>query len=226
MPRILVADDHDLMRRHVREILEHEKGWKVCAEAATGREAIALATKEHPDIAVLDLCMPDVNGLEAARQIHEQFPQTVIVIITMYDPLELTEEVAACGVQICLLKTDLHNLVAAVRKVFRQGRNFSSAPANAAAESHDNPHEDEHVKVPGETLTEVEREIVRMLALAKSPDEIAAALSITVQAVGLNRAAIMRKLNMNSVFELVQYAVRMKLVETKSKSKPFLKALP
>jgi DNA-binding NarL/FixJ family response regulator len=226
MPRILVADDHDLMRRHVREILEQEKGWKVCAEAATGREAITLATKERPDVAVLDLCMPDLNGLEAARQIHEQFPQTVIVIITMYDPLELTDEVAACGVQTCLLKTDLHNLVAAVRGVFREGRNFSSSPSNAAPETNNGPHEDQNANDPDETLTEVEREIVRMLALAKSPQEIATALSITVKAVGLNREAIMRKLNMNSVFDLVQYAVRKKLVENKSKSKPFLKALP
>jgi DNA-binding NarL/FixJ family response regulator len=205
MPRILVADDHDLMRRHVREILEQEKGWKVCAEAANGREAIDLATKERPDVAVLDLCMPEVNGLEAARHIHEQFPQTPIIIITMYDP---------------------HDLVPAVRRVFLQSRTFSSSPSNVAPQTHEGPHEDESVSVPDETLTDVEREIVRMLALAKSPQEIAAALSITVKAVGLNREAIMRKLNMNSVFDLVQYAVRKKLVENKSKSKPFLKAMP
>jgi DNA-binding NarL/FixJ family response regulator len=175
---------------------------------------------------VLDLCMPEVNGLEAARHIHEQFPQTPIIIITMYDPLELTDEVAACGVQTCLLKTDLHDLVPAVRRVFLQSRTFSSSPSNVAPQTHEGPHEDESVSVPDETLTDVEREIVRMLALAKSPQEIAAALSITVKAVGLNREAIMRKLNMNSVFDLVQYAVRKKLVENKSKSKPFLKAMP
>src|SRR5689334_6342242 len=117
MLRILVADDHDLMRRHVRDILEHEKGWKVYAEAATGLEAVAQATKERPNLVVLDLCMPDLNGLEAARQIHQRFPETVIVIITMYDPLELTNEVAACGVQACMLKTDLHQLVGTVRRV-------------------------------------------------------------------------------------------------------------
>ena len=102
MPRILIADDHSLVRRYVREILEQDQGWKVCAEAATGREAVALAATEHPDIVVLDLCMPDLNGLEAARQIHKRSPQTAIFIITVYDPLELTKEVAAFGVRACL----------------------------------------------------------------------------------------------------------------------------
>jgi len=118
--------------------------------------------------------------------------------------------------------------VAEVRRVSSQsskGTNFSNPPSHAAPETHDAPREDENANAPTETLTDIEREIVRMFALAKSPQEIATALSITVQAVGLNRAEIMRKLKMNSVFELVQYAMRMKLIENKSKSKPFLKAV-
>jgi len=218
MPRILIADDHALMRRYVREILEQE-GWKVCAEAATGKQAVALTASERPDVVVLDLCMPDLNGLEAARRIHEQFPQTAIFIITMYDPLELTNEVAAFGVRACLLKTDLHHLVAAVRNEMHESLRPTNTSSDGSAETQHSSRTYEKVEVPVETLTALERQIVQMLAHAKSNKEIAAALSMTVKAVEVRRAAIMCTLKVNSVLELMQYAVRIKLVETKSTSK-------
>src|SRR5436309_1609124 len=101
MLRILIADDHAVVRRHVREILESEEDWEVCAEAATGRQAVAMTLALRPDIVVLDLSMPELNGLEAARQIHEVFPKTGLLIFTMHDPLELLDEVKAFGVQTC-----------------------------------------------------------------------------------------------------------------------------
>ncbi len=213
MPRILIADDHSLVRRYVREILEQDQGWKVCAEAATGREAVALAAAEHPDVVVLDLCMPDLNGLEAARQIHERFPQTAIFIITMYDPLELTNEVAAFGVRACLLKTDLHRLIAAVRNELQESRALPNPSSDGPVETRPDSQTDEKVEVPAEMLTPLEQQIVQMLAHAKSNKEIAAALSMTVKSVEDRRAAIMHTLKINSVLELVQYAVRMKLVK-------------
>src|SRR5881628_2494437 len=212
MPRILIADDHALVRRYVREILEQE-GWKVCAEAATGKQAVALTTVERPDVVVLDLCMPDLNGLEAARQIHERFPQTAIFIITMYDPLELTNEVAAFGVRACLLKTDLHRLIAAVRNELQESRALPNPSSDGPVETRPDSQTDEKVEVPAEMLTPLEQQIVQMLAHAKSNKEIAAALSMTVKSVEDRRAAIMHTLKINSVLELVQYAVRMKLVK-------------
>jgi len=218
MPRILIADDHALVRRYVREILEQE-GWKVCAEAATGKQAVALTTVERPDVVVLDLCMPDLNGLEAARQIHEQFPETAIFIITMYDPLELTNQVAAFGVRACLLKTDLHYLVAAVRDETHESLTLTNTSPDGSMATRHGSRTDEKVEVPVEMLTALERQIVQMLAHAKSNKEIADALSMTVKAVEVRRAAIMCTLKVNSVLELMQYAVRIKLVETKSTSK-------
>jgi len=218
MLRILIADDHSLVRRYVREILEQE-GWKVCAEAATGEEAVALTTIERPDIVVLDLCMPDLNGLEAARRIHKLFPETAIFIITMYDPLQLTDQVAEFGVRACLLKTDLHHLVAAVRNEMHESLNLTNTSSDGSMETPHGSRTDEKVEVPVEMLSALERQIVQMLAHAKSNKEIADALSMTVKAVEVRRAAIMCTLKVNSVLELVQYAVRMKLVETKSTSK-------
>jgi DNA-binding NarL/FixJ family response regulator len=226
MPRILVADDHSIVRRHVREVLESEEGWEVCAEAATGREAVEMTASERPDVVVLDLCMPELNGLQAARQIHEQFPETGMLLLTMHDPLELIDQVIAYGVRTCVLKTDLHHLVAAVRGVWQQSRDVSNPPSNRAPEKPVGPHADRSLDVPAEMLTDLERQIVQMLAQAKNSQDIAIALSLTVKAVEVHRAAIMCKLKINSIFELVHYAVRKKLVETKSTPNPFVSALP
>ena len=97
-----------------------ENGWVVCGEAATGREAVAMAAAARPDIVVLDLSMPELNGLEAAQSIHEQFPQTEILILTMHDTSELMLDTLTTGVRACVLKTDLEQLVALVRSVLRQ----------------------------------------------------------------------------------------------------------
>lgn len=119
MPRILVADDHAVMRRHVCASLETEPGFAVCAEASTGLEAVRLAATELPDIAILDLSMPELNGLEAARQIHQRFPGIEIVILTLHDPLEFMDQVIASGARTCVLKTDMQHLTAAVRRIWQ-----------------------------------------------------------------------------------------------------------
>ncbi len=208
MLRILIADDHPVVRRRVREILESEEDWEVCAEAVNGREAVAMTIAERPDIVVLDLSMPELNGLQAARQIHELFPKTGLLIFTMHDSLELMDEVKTFGVQTYMLKTDLHQLAGAVRRIWQKSC-ASETPRNGS-------RTDEKEDVSDEMLTDLERQIVRMLAQARNNQEIAAALSLTVKGVEIHRAGIMCKLKINSVFELVHYAVRKKLVETKS----------
>jgi DNA-binding NarL/FixJ family response regulator len=207
MPRILIADNHPVVRRHVREMLEGEDDWEVCAEAATGREAVALASAHHPDVAVLDLSMPELNGLQAAREIHELFPETALIIFTMHDPRELMDEVRAMGVQTCILKTDLHHLVGAVRSTLQQ----SQCPRTSQRSQ-----TDENDDASTQTLTDVERQIVQMLAQARNHQEIATALSLTVRNVERHRSTIMCKLKLKSVFDLVHYAVRKKLIETRS----------
>ena len=111
MPRILIADDHSVVRRRVREMLESEGGWEVCAEAATGWEAVAMAAAARPDVVVLDLSMPGLDGLQAARHIHEQLPQTAIVLLTMFDTSEVGDVAATVGVRTCISKTDIHRLL-------------------------------------------------------------------------------------------------------------------
>ena len=211
MLRILIADNHPVVRRHVREILETEQDWEVCAEAATGREAVAMTSAHRPDIVVLDLSMPELNGLQAARQIHDLFPKTGLLIFTMHDPLELLDELKPFGVGNCILKTVLHQLADAVRSICQQSRGSETLRRSQIDENED---------VSTEMLTDLERQIVQMLAQARNNQEIAAALSLTVRAVEIHRAAIMCKLKINSVFDLVHYAVRKKLVETMSTRLP------
>jgi DNA-binding NarL/FixJ family response regulator len=117
MLRFLVADDHSGMRRCVGETLESEEGWVVCGVAATGAEAVAMTAALRPDFVVLDICMPEMNGLEAARHIRTQFPQISVLILTMHDARELADEALASGAAAFLLKTDLHRLPDAVRSV-------------------------------------------------------------------------------------------------------------
>jgi DNA-binding NarL/FixJ family response regulator len=108
------------MRRHVRKILESEEGWEVCAEAATGCEAVERTTAKQPDIVVLDLSMPEMDGLEAARRIHEQFPQILIIIITMHDTVQLGDSIRALGVRTCIVKTELFRLVEAISSIWQE----------------------------------------------------------------------------------------------------------
>jgi DNA-binding NarL/FixJ family response regulator len=125
MPRILVADDHPGVRRFVRQVLESEQGWEVCGEAANGREAVAMTAAKRPDFVVLDVSMPELNGLQAARLIHTQFPEMELFILTMHDAAELMDEALASGVRDCILKTDLHDLVTAVRKIWQQTMSYA-----------------------------------------------------------------------------------------------------
>jgi len=117
--RILLADDHPVVRRHVREILQTEEGWEVCGEAATGREAVMLTAQEHPDVVVLDLSMPELTGLQAAKLIHQHFPETEMIVLTMHEPAGLMPQLTASGVRACVQKSDLQDLVHAVRNVWQ-----------------------------------------------------------------------------------------------------------
>lgn len=209
MPRILLADDHPIVRRHVREVLQ-SVGWEVCGEAANGREAVALTAEQRPDVVVLDLSMPDMDGLQAARLIHERFPETDMIILTMHEPFGLADELGSLGVRRWIPKTDIDHLVRAIR----------SLPSDTSVTGSSKlPHKAKTSKkstVPAEMLTPVEREIVQMLAQARSHREIATALDLASGEIEIRSEAIMRKLQIDSVFDLVHYALREKLIEVRS----------
>jgi len=214
--RILIADDHDLIRRGVRTLLQSHEGWQVCGEAHTGREAVSMAEELKPDVAILDVSMPDLNGVDAARRIRKGSPGTEILILSLHYSDQLIREILDAGVRGYIVKSDSdRDLLIAVEALanhkpfftpratevmlmnFNEGKSRLSAPEEPSRER----------------LTSREREIVQLLAEGKSSKEVAASLSISVKTAETHRANIMRKLDLHTVSELVRYAVRNHIVE-------------
>jgi len=214
MVQILLADDHDVVRRGLRDQLNQHEGWEVCGEASNGREAVNLALKLKPDVVVLDLSMPELNGLETTRQIRNELPHTEVLIFTMHETEQLIREVLSAGARGYVLKSDAaRHLTSAVEALSHHKPFFTAKVSQALLDAFLNSE----AKLDGgsafHTLTSREREIVQMLAEGKSNKEIATALSISVKTVETHRATVMRKLEINSIVELVHYAIRNQLVE-------------
>jgi len=209
--RILVADDHQVVRTGLRTLLESKAGWQVCAEAANGREAVEKAGELHPDVAVLDIGMPLLNGVEATRQIRKVSPGTEILILSMHDSEHMIQGVLDAGAHGYILKDDAdRNLLAAVESLRRHKPYLSSRASVAAAGAQ--PSSD-GLDRPARRLTPREREIVQLLAEGKSNKEIATYLHISVKTAETHRANIMLKMNFHSVTELVRYAVKNKIIQ-------------
>lgn len=209
--RILVADDHQVVRTGLRTLLESKAGWQVCAEAANGREAVEKAGALQPDVAVLDIGMPLLNGVEATRQIRKVSPKTEILILTMHDSEHMIQGVMDAGAHGYILKDDADkNLLAAVESLRRHKPYLSSRLSVAAASAQ--PVAD-GMDRPARRLTPREREIVQLLAEGKSNKEIATYLKISVKTAETHRANIMLKMNFHSVTELVRYAVKNKIIQ-------------
>jgi DNA-binding NarL/FixJ family response regulator len=210
--RILVADDHHVVRTGLRALLESKSGWQVCAEAANGREAVEKARELTPDVAVLDIGMPLLNGVEATRQIRKLSPKTEILILTMHDSDLLVQEVLEAGAHGYILKDDAdRNLIAAV-DALRRHKPFLSPRVSKAALSAGGAHEGD--RSSRSRLTPRQREILQLLAEGKSNKEVAASLGISVKTAETHRANIMLKLNFHSITELVRYAVRNKIIQS------------
>jgi DNA-binding NarL/FixJ family response regulator len=191
-------------------MLESHPGWEVCAEASNGRTAVKLAQQLKPNIAVIDLELPDLNGLEATRQIKKELPEIEVLIYTMYETEELIRKVLAAGARGYVLKSDAgQHLTEAVEALSRHKLFLTPVASETVLESFlkSTRHERED-----SVLTNREREIVQLLAEAKANKEIAAALCISVKTVETHRASIMRKLGINSIVALVHYAIRNNLV--------------
>ena len=212
--RILVADDHHVVRTGLRSLLESRNGWQVCAEAANGREAVEKSAELKPDVAVLDIGMPLLNGVEATRQIRKLSPQTEILILTMHDSELLVHEVLEAGARGYILKDDAdRTLIAAVDALRRHKPYFSSRVARGNSNPAIRPGTSADLSSRSR-LTPREREIVQLLAEGKSNKEIAELLGISVKTAETHRANIMLKLDFHSITELVRYAVRNKIIQS------------
>jgi DNA-binding NarL/FixJ family response regulator len=214
--RILVADDHDLMRRGVKALLQSHAGWEVCGEAHTGREAVAKAQELKPDIAILDISMPDLNGVDAAKRIRKESPNTEVLILSVHYSDRLIRDILEAGVRGYIVKSDSdRDLIIAVETLANH-KPFLTPRATEVMLTSFNEGRMNPTEAPGsirERLTSREREIVQLLAEGKSSKEVAISLCISVKTAETHRANIMRKLQLHTVSELVRYAVRNQIVE-------------
>jgi DNA-binding NarL/FixJ family response regulator len=212
--RVLVADDFEVSRRGVRALLEARPGLEVCGEAVNGREAVDKARQLKPDVVVIDITMPELNGLDAARQIVKALPSTEVVILTMHESDELAREVLEAGVHGYVLKSDAgRELVAAIHSLTQHKPYFSPRVSQALFGKPElSPLNDLPTAGPRSRLTPRERQIVQLLAEGKSNKEAAGVLGISVKTVEAHRGNVMHKLNLRSFSELVRYAVRNKIV--------------
>jgi DNA-binding NarL/FixJ family response regulator len=210
--RILVADDHDVVRQGLTSLLGRRPDWQVCAEASNGREAVKLTERFRPNVAILDLSMPELNGLEATRQIRKVSPETEILVFSMYENEQFVRELLSAGARGYVLKSDVATqLVLAVETVARHKPFFTSEIAEKVLVGFLKFGEVE-TQDTSSVLTAREREIVQLLAESKSNKEISTLLGISVKTVQTHRATIMRKLGINSIVDLVHYAIRNNLV--------------
>ena len=214
MLRILLADDHDIVRRGLKDLLEEHAGWKVCAEAANGRTAVELALEHRPHVAILDLSMPELNGLEATHRIRQGAPETEVLIFTMHESEELIRDVLAAGARGYLLKSDaVRQLVPAVESLARRQPFFAGRISELLLEGFLKAGRVEPVSPAMARLTSREREVVQLLAEGKSNKQIAKLLDLSVKTVETHRAAVMRKLEISSLADLVRFAIRNQLIQ-------------
>lgn len=209
--RIIIADDHELVRKGLAAVVAETGTWKVVAEAGNGRQAVQLVSEHKPDIAILDLTMPELNGLEATRQILAAEPQTRVLILTAHESEQLIREVLGAGAQGYVLKSDAGRILIGAVESLLEGRTFfTSKVARMVLEG--------YLRSPAETqtlptLSGREREIVQLLAEGRSNKEVARKLDISVKTAETHRSNIMRKMHFESLSDLVRYAVRNKIID-------------
>jgi DNA-binding NarL/FixJ family response regulator len=211
--RILLADDHEIIRQGVRGIIEKQPGWTVCGEASTGREAVALVEKLQPDIVVMDMTMPELNGLEATRQIKRRWPEVEVLIFTGIETEDLIHQVFEAGARSYIVKTDAQKvLVTALQSLAQHKPFFTSYVGEVIFAKYLNGKAASETKPESNKLTEREREIIQLLAEGKSNKEVATMLGISVKTAETHRAAIMRKLDLPTFSDLVRYAIRNQII--------------
>ena len=209
MTRILIADDHDVVRSGLRMILEGQEGWSVVAEAADGKQAVVKAMETKPDVAVLDYSLPLMNGAEATRQIRSRLPNSEVLIFTMHESDTLIRDIIQAGARGFLMKSDAKRfLLAAVNSLSSHKPFFTARVSEALLKF--------YLERSGRSVSSItsrEQSVVQLIAEGHSNKQIASVLNISLKTVETHRAAAMRKLNLSSTAALVRYAVRNKIVE-------------
>ncbi len=217
MLQILIADDHEVARRGIRALLESHPGWEVCGEARDGREAVEFAASLNPDVILLDIGMPNLNGLEAARQILATSPEVAILILTMHDSDNVIREVLRAGARGFLLKSDAgRDLLNAVEALQTQRTFFTQRVSQMVLDgflNRDKVDDTDTLDLAGEALTAREREVIQLLAEGKTSKEVAVVLNLSVKTAETHRTNLMRKLGLHSVADLTRYAVRNGIVQ-------------
>ena len=213
--RLLLADDHQMTVTGLRTVLESQAGWYVCGEARTGLEAVEKAGRLRPDIVVMDVSMPELNGLEATRRIRSLLPGTEVLIFTMHESKTLVQEALAAGARGFILKTEVnHQLVATVKKLADHVLSYSAKASEVVMEPvQSNGSTSALAATENPELTPRECEVVRLIAAGKTCKEVAVALNISVKTADVHRTNILRKLKLHNAAELVRYAVHVRLVD-------------
>jgi DNA-binding NarL/FixJ family response regulator len=212
--RILVADDHELVRHGIRGILRAQRGWRVIGQATNGREAVEKTNKLKPDVAILDVSMPELDGLQATRQIRDANPNTEVVVLTMHESDQMVRRVLDAGARGYVLKSDLAaNLVKAVKHVSAGKLFLTPRVSDIVVKGFlKNGSQADSAAHPQTRPTHRETAVIRLLAEGKANKVIAADLGISIRTVETHRAKIMQKLGLHSLAELILYAIRQKIV--------------
>jgi DNA-binding NarL/FixJ family response regulator len=215
--RILIADDHGLLRRGARTILQAHRGWKVVGEAANGREAVEKTLKLKPDVLVVDISMPELDGVEVTRQIRKSLPDVKVLVLTMHESDQMVRRALDAGANGYLLKSDLPDYLPKAVKAIAENKSFLTPKiSEIVLEGFINAgNKPEEGKPASPRITPRELEIVRLLAEGKSNKELSTQLGITVRTVETHRSKIMLKLGLHSLAELIHYAMRNEIISVK-----------
>ena len=211
--RILLADDHTVVRKGLRLLLQSVPDFEVVADAADGRQVVALAENFRPDVVVLDIAMPILNGIEAARQISARLPQTAIVFLSMHSDEAYVIKALKSGARAYLLKDSAENDLINALKAVSEGKSFfSPAVSKMLAEDYMRRMQEHGVEDSFDLLTNREREILQLLAEGKSNKEVATLLNLSLYTVETHRGNIFQKLNLHGTADLILYAVRKRVI--------------
>lgn len=211
-PKILIADDHEMVRQGLRRVIIDAGSWDIVGEAVDGREAVELAKQTRPDVVVIDYSMPNLNGLEATRQIRASLPGTEVLVLTMHDSESLVREVLSAGAKGFVLKSDAGRVLLQGIETLLQHRPYFSSSISELLLNAYVAETSERARESATVLTAREREVVQLLAEGRSTKEAADQLGLSVKTVETHRANVMRKLGLQSFAELVRYAIRNNII--------------
>ena len=212
--RILVADDHEIVRRGICALLTSHAGWEICGEASDGRDAVEKAKKLRPDLTVLDISMPSLNGLEATRQILSHDPQHRVLVLSVNASQRIVEEVLQAGAKGYIFKSDAGKELVDAVDTLRQGKPyFNARVSDIVLDGYLRGRNSASSYVTPEKLTTREREVVQLIVEGQSTKEVATTLGVSIKTAETHRSNAMRKLRVHSVSELVLFAVRNNIVQ-------------